>query len=863
MVLRRLSALVVVVIWFTSPSTRHARAQCELAPPVEVAADDGVPGDGFGSSLALDNDVLVAGAPSHDVNGLTHAGAVYVFRRISGVWRQEQKLSAADSAAGDQFGYAVSVSGNVIVIGAPFGDGMEVGAGAAYVFRFTGNSWVQSQKLIASDGESVADFGGAVALHGQVAVIGAWNAKLEVPLASSRQPAGAAYVFREINGVWSEEQKLTEPDPLADNLFGIRVATDGNRVAVVAALNQVVHWGYSEGIVYVFSQIASAWSVEREMLTTNRLVADFGFAGFAFDGDSLLVGAPSYFYSDSPWPGSVVSFDKLGNSWFQGQELRAADGQPRDRFGASIALVNDLLVVGASRDDDVGTDAGAVYLFRRMQNRWQQIRKLFGPSPSLSHGFGSMVATNGEVVAVTWAPNNSIVLIQPQNDCNANGIVDECDLAQGTSVDCNANQVPDECEPDADCNANGIQDICDIASGASADCNHNFIPDECESSNDCNGNGIQDVCEINRALNDCQQDGYLDACEIAAGVSPDNNDDGIPDECQCRMCSPPSTPRRPCLRLLSVAINGAAMTPSAEVTVRPGDTITAELTLSCWGSIVPLVKTYQAQIDGLNGAQSGMSGSVRPRGWDAPLTRQNPPCNDPRFPITSAAYGCVGPGFNPQLGANIDTVRADYLLSGFPVISAVAVDYLNMKWGATIFLTGEGVPDDGRSRYLGTFWLVASPDAFGTFSFRFISNVNSTFISDPALAPYSTTMSLEPLIIRVQCDDGVFCNGLETQDPAVGCVPGTPPNCDDGVACTIDSCDETIHGCQHVPNDALCDDGDPCTRDQCTLTGCVNVDDMCSPIPTASQWGLVVLTLLLLSAAKVRFGFAPRGNRFP
>lgn len=804
--------------------------------------------------------MLVVGAPSHDVNGLTGAGAVYVFHRDSGVWTQEQKLTASDSAGGDQFGCAVSISGNVIIIGARLGDGMEADAGAAYVFRFTGNSWVQSQKLIASDGESSANFGGAVALDGEVAVIGAPQAKLEVPLASSRQPAGAAYVFREINGVWTEEQKLTEPDPLADNLFGSRVATDGNRVAIVAALN--ANLLYSEGIVYVFSQNASAWSVEREMLTTNRLVSYFGFAGFAFDGDSVIVGAPYYFESYSPWPGSVYSFDKLGNSWFVGQELRAADGQPRDRFGASIALVNDLLVVGANADDDAGTDAGAVYLFRRLQNRWQQIRKLFGPVPSLSHWFGSKVATNGELVAVTWAPNNSIVLIQSQRDCNANGIVDECDLAQGTSVDCNANQVPDECEPDEDCNANGIQDICDIASGASEDCNDDYTPDECESSSDCNGNGIRDVCEIDRALNDCQQNGYLDACEVASGVSPDNNDDGIPDECQCRMCSPLSTPRRPCLRLLAVAINDTAMTPSAEVTVRPGDTIMTELTLSCWGSIVPLVRTYQAQIDGLNGAQSGMSGLVLPRGWDAPLTRQNPPCFDPRFPNISVGYGCVGPDFNPQLSAYIDTDRADYLLSGFHVLSAVAVDYLNMKWGATVF-TSEGVPDDGQSRYLGTFWLVASPDASGTFTFRFTSNVNLTFVADPAPIPYTTAMSLEHLIVHVQCDDGVFCNGPETQDPAAGCVPGTPPNCDDGVACTIDSCDETVDGCQHVPDDVLCDDGDPCTRDQCTPAGCVNVNELCSAIPTVSQWGLVVLTLLLLSAAKVRFGYAPRGDHSP
>jgi hypothetical protein len=98
-------------------------------------------------------------------------------------------------------------------------------------------------------------------------------------------------------------------------------------------------------------------------------------------------------------------------------------------------------------------------------------------------------------------------------DCNGNGVYDACDITSGTSTDCNENQVPDECDPLVDCNGNGIQDACDLANGTSADCNANDQPDECESLADCNGNGTQDICDL------------------AAGTSADCNGNAVPDEC--------------------------------------------------------------------------------------------------------------------------------------------------------------------------------------------------------------------------------------------------------------------------------------------------------------------------------------------
>jgi len=153
-------------------------------------------------------------------------------------------------------------------------------------------------------------------------------------------------------------------------------------------------------------------------------------------------------------------------------------------------------------------------------------------------------------------------------DCNANGIPDECDIADGTSTDINGNDIPDECEVDCngnsvpdywdiktgesqDCNDNGIPDECDIEDGTSNDVNENDIPDECEddcngngvpdswdietgAAIDCNGNGIPDSCDVAAGCDaDCNLNGVPDSCDLASGTSEDINMNNIPDDCEC------------------------------------------------------------------------------------------------------------------------------------------------------------------------------------------------------------------------------------------------------------------------------------------------------------------------------------------
>ena len=141
----------------------------------------------------------MVGAPYAAIGGNSDQGAVYVFTDSASVWTQTAKLTASDGAAGDQFGTAVSISGNTVVVGAPYAAvGGNSDQGAAYVFTEPGSGWAnmtQTAKLTAADGAAGDEFGNSVSISGSMAVVGAYapgsaaTATFKGRPTSSRNPA--------------------------------------------------------------------------------------------------------------------------------------------------------------------------------------------------------------------------------------------------------------------------------------------------------------------------------------------------------------------------------------------------------------------------------------------------------------------------------------------------------------------------------------------------------------------------------------------------------------------------------------------------------------------------------------------------
>ena len=316
----------------------------------KLIADDGATADWFGSSVALDGDTALIGAPGHN--------AAYVFTRSGGVWTQEAELSS-DGATGEFFGSSVAVSGNTALVGAPQRDiARQAGAGAAYVFTRRG-VWTQQAELTAGDSAALDRFGWSVAVSGETALIGAPGHTSARHIA-----AGAAYVFARSGAVWTQQAELTAADGATDDWFGSSVALSGE--ALIGAPYHDVAGHASGGAAYIFLCSGGVWAQQAELTAANGATGDQFGSSVALGGGTALVGAEECDVAGRESVGAAYAFVPSGGVWTQQAELTAGDdeGTTADFFGASVALSGATALVGAPWHDTAGKIwAGVAYVF--------------------------------------------------------------------------------------------------------------------------------------------------------------------------------------------------------------------------------------------------------------------------------------------------------------------------------------------------------------------------------------------------------------------------------------------------------------------------------------------------------------------
>ena len=198
----------------------------------KLTASDVRRGHRFGFSVAISGSILVVGAEGDVLNDNTQ-DAVYIFERQAGSWVETQRLSASDGLPTHGFGLSVAIGGSTILVGAPFDSISGNNQGSVSVFERQGQSWVETQKLTGSDGTG-GEFGRSVAFSGSTLVAGA---------------SESAFVFERHGGSWIETQKLTTNELFED--FGRSVEVSGSTVFVGAPF-ATIDGTFARGAVYVF-----------------------------------------------------------------------------------------------------------------------------------------------------------------------------------------------------------------------------------------------------------------------------------------------------------------------------------------------------------------------------------------------------------------------------------------------------------------------------------------------------------------------------------------------------------------------------------------------------------------------------------
>ena len=214
----------------------------------KLTASDAAAIDQFGVSVAISGDTVVAGAYVDDTPAGADAGSAYVFVRSGGTWTQQQKLTASDAAANDLFGFSVAVSGDTAVVGA-YSDDTPAGArcGLGLRVRALGGHLdpaAEAHRLRRRRRRPVRELGGGLGRHR-----GGGGVRRRHPAGTN---AGSAYVFVRSGATWTQQQKLTASDAAADDQFGVSVAVSGD-TAVAGAYFDDTPAGEDAGSAYVFA----------------------------------------------------------------------------------------------------------------------------------------------------------------------------------------------------------------------------------------------------------------------------------------------------------------------------------------------------------------------------------------------------------------------------------------------------------------------------------------------------------------------------------------------------------------------------------------------------------------------------------
>lgn len=513
--------------WVVLGLALGAPVPAEAIAPVQVAklvASDAAAEDWFGLSVAVSGNTAVVGSPQDDDHG-TNSGSAYVFVNDGSGWTQQAKLTPSDPRPYYNFGHAVAIDGDTIVVGAQL---LEPGPPYTliqdvYVFVRSGSSWVQQAKLSSGITAYADGFGDSLAIDGDTVVVGAFFTRLS----GFTYGPGAAYVFVRSGSTWTRQAMLTAADAGASDRFGYSVDVHGDTIVVGANMDDDL--GSDSGSAYVFTRTGSAWSQQAKLTASDGSAMDYFGEVVALSGDTAVVGARLDDDSGAD-SGSAYFFVRSGVAWNQAYKATAGDAAAGQLFGTAVAIDGPTAAIGANIP-------GQVYMFGRgVGGAWSQSAKV----TASTGGFGTAVSVDGETLLAGGFTDSArltragaaFVFQLPPVDADHDGILDADDncpyVANPEQTDSDADGYGDACDSDDD--NDGVLDGSDncrvVANADQANADGDSFGDACDG--DIDGDGIEnrsDNCSYvaNVDQTDTDKDGAGDECDA------NDDDDAWPD----------------------------------------------------------------------------------------------------------------------------------------------------------------------------------------------------------------------------------------------------------------------------------------------------------------------------------------------
>ncbi|SEW12668.1 FG-GAP repeat protein [Natrinema salifodinae] len=352
----------------------------EPAVAAELTPESGESGDRFGTAITLDGGAALVGAPGDADAAGYRVGATYGFERSGDDWSRRRAPAPDRDGADVEFGAAVALDGDTALVGAPVDDGSGgFESGSAYAFEWADGDWRRQATLTPDDGGPGGWFGTAVALDGTTALAGAPG-----------DGPGVAYAFERADGDWRRQATLEPQGSESDDRFGTAVALDG-ATAIVGAP------GDGPGVAYAFERTDGTWRRRAAFEPEDADSADRFGAAVAVAGDVVLVGAPRRDFA-AGGAGAAYVFERSGEDW-RGRVILEPDGDERG-FGAAVAVGDGTAIVGAPNSNADPDGTGTANAYERRDGAWRRRANLAPEDADSADGFGTAVALDGTTALV-------------------------------------------------------------------------------------------------------------------------------------------------------------------------------------------------------------------------------------------------------------------------------------------------------------------------------------------------------------------------------------------------------------------------------------------------------------------------------
>ncbi len=302
----------------------------------------------FGHAVSISGELLVISAENKQ-NG--QHGVAYIYQRQGGAWLPQAELISPNASSNDKFASTLSISESYIAIGAPGFSANK--AGAVHIFKSTTSGWIEDKVITPISSFKSANFGASLMLSGEYLIIGDDD--------HGRAHEGTGYIYKREEGLWSLQASLKGGDITKSANFATSVAISKNYAVIGAKSenNPLIKKHKKSGAVYIYKRSDKLWNSQAKLLASDAQQGDNFGSSVAISGDYLLIGAEK----NSSAKGATYLFQNKGDVWTEVFKFEADDAKQLDNFGHAIAIDQDYIAIGAHNKSVTNDTEGVSYLY--------------------------------------------------------------------------------------------------------------------------------------------------------------------------------------------------------------------------------------------------------------------------------------------------------------------------------------------------------------------------------------------------------------------------------------------------------------------------------------------------------------------